>query len=187
MNDAQVPESPAVIYHRYPMRSLVKDYVRAVAGLVIALVPLTLGQPGLFFFTVLSALAALFFFYGLRTLNQQLTAYEIRPDGLVSHGPRRRFFSWDEVSNVRLRYYSTQRDKTKRDFERGWMELKLIGPAGKLRIDSDVQGFDTIMQAVAQAVGRRRLELDETTRENLRAFEPKPKDNADEDDESRSG
>ena len=101
--------------------------------------------------------------------------------------PRRRFFAWDEVSNIRLRYYSTQRDKTKRDFKRGWMELKLIGPAGKLRIDSDVQGFDTIMRAVSQAVGRRRLELDEMTRENLRAFAPEPSDTADGGDESRSG
>lgn len=176
-----------MMYHRYPMRSLLMDYVRAIAGLAIALVPLTLGQPGPFFFTLLAALAALFFFYGLRTLNQQLTAYEVRPDGLVSHGPRRRFFSWDEMSNVQLRYYSTQRDKTKRDFKRGWMELKLMGPAGKLRIDSDVQGFDAIMRAVAQAVGRRRLELDETTRENLRAFAPEPTDTADGDDESRSG
>lgn len=160
-----------MIYHRYPMRSLAWDYCRAGIGMAIPLVPLILGQPGPFFFTLLAALAALFFFYGVRTLNQQLTAYEILPDGLACHGPRRRMFRWDELSNVRLRYYSTQRDKTRRDLKRGWMELKLTGPAGNLRIDSEVQDFETILTAVAQAVAQRRMELDETTQENLRVFD----------------
>ena len=176
-----------MIYHRYPLRSLMWDYCRAGFGMAIPLIPLILGQPGPFFFTLLATLAALFFFYGLRTLNQQLTAFEILPDGLASHGPRRRMFRWDELSNVRLRYYSTQRDKTRRDLKRGWMELKLAGPAGNLRIDSEVQGFDAILKAVAEAVTQRRMELDETTQENLRVFEQTPADSAPGGDGSGSG
>jgi hypothetical protein len=166
-----------MIYHRYPMRSLVRDYIRAAIGFLVGVVPLTLGNPGLFFTIVLGALAAMFLGYGVRTLVMQLTAFEVRPDGLAVHGPRRRFFAWDDLREVRLRYFSTQRDKQRRDLESGWLELKLTGPAGKLRIDSELMGFPMILEAVARAAETRALALDETTAENLQAFRQKLSEN----------
>jgi len=118
-----------MMYHRYPLRSLMWDYVRASAGFLIAAVPIVIGDPGTFFFIALSILAALFFGYGLRTLRLHLTAYEIRPDGIVSHGPFKRFHAWDTLSRIHLRYYSTTRDKNRRDLKRGWLELKITSPA----------------------------------------------------------
>jgi hypothetical protein len=162
-----------MIYHRYPMRSLVRDYIRAVGGFLVGAVPLTLGNPGTAFTILLGSLAVLFFGYGLRTLLMQLTAFEIRPDGLAVHGPRRRFFAWDGLSSVRLRYFSTQRDKERRDLKSGWLELKLTGEPGTLRVDSALEGFPAILEAVARAAEQRTLALDETTVENLKVFREK--------------
>ena len=159
-----------MMYHRYPLRSLIWDYCRASAGFLITAVPIVIGDPGSFFFVALSILAALFFGYGLRTLRLHLTAYEIRPDGIVSHGPLRRFHAWDALSHVHLRYYATTRDKNRRDLKRGWLELKIKSPAGTLRIDSEVSGFDRILDAVAAAAEKRGIEVDETTQENIKAF-----------------
>jgi hypothetical protein len=159
-----------MMYHRYPLRSLIWDYCRAGAGFVIAAVPLLLGDPGSFFTVVLFVIAVLFLGYGLRTLRQHLTAYEIRPDGILSHGPFKRCYLWDAISKVHLRYYSTTRDKNQRDLKHGWLELKIVGPAGTLRIDSEVDGFAAILDAVAKTVEARRIEVDETTQENLKAF-----------------
>jgi hypothetical protein len=159
-----------MMYHRYPLRSLFWDYCRAGLGFLIAAVPLVLGDPGSFFTVLLAILAVLFLGYGLRTLRQHLTAYEIRPDGILSHGPFKRFYAWDAISKVHLRYYSTTRDKNQRDLKRGWLELKIVGPAGTLRIDSEVNGFAAILDAASNAVEARRIEVDETTRENLKAF-----------------
>ena len=157
-------------YHRYPLRSLIWDYVRAIAGFLIAIVPLTFGAPGIIFLVFLLALAALFAGYGLRTLRQQFTAYEIVPEGIVSHGLVKRFHEWAKTSKVQLRYYSTSRDKSKRDLKRGWMELKLVSDAGTLRIDSDVEGFDEILEATSTAITDNKIEVDETTEENFKAF-----------------
>lgn len=159
-----------MIYHRYPLRSLIWDYGRALLGLLIALVPLLLGNPGNVFFVILTLLALLFIGYALRTLRMQLTAYEVRPEGIVVHGPIKRFQHWDKLSALRLRYFSTTRDKSRRDLKRGWLELTLTGPAGKTRIDSGVEGFEAILDAAAQAAETHGIAMDETSEENLKAF-----------------
>lgn len=159
-----------MIYHRYPARSLMWDYCRAAAGLLIVGTPLVLGGPGVFLTLLLGTVFGLFFFYGLRTVNQHMSALEIREDGIMNHGPRKKFFGWDDLSDVRLRYYSTTRDKARRNLDSGWMELKLAGPAGQLRIDSEISDFGKILDAVAAVIERRQLELDETTRENLNVY-----------------
>ena len=138
--------------------------------MLIAVVPLLLGSPGIVFLVLLLALAALFLGYGLRTLRMQLTAYELRPDGIASHGPLRHFHRWDQISQIQLRYYATTRDKSRRDLKRGWLELKIISPAGTMRIDSGVEGFGIILDAVSEAAERNNIELDETTEENLKVF-----------------
>ena len=50
-------------------------------------------------------------------------------------------------------------------------------------IDSEIEGFETILTAVAAAVERRHMELDETTQENLAAYFRKDED----DDGSEAG
>jgi hypothetical protein len=178
-----------MVYHRYPPRKLIREYVTAAIGFTVVVVPIVFGGPGPFFFAVLSAVAALFFVYGVRTLALQLTAYELRTDGIASHGPRRRFFAWADITGIRLRYYSTQRDKSQRDLKSGWLELRITGPAGKLRIDSTVSGFDEILVAAADAARARQLELDEMTKENLTAFQegksPPPPESGVSDDDMR--
>ncbi len=159
-----------MMYHRYPLRSLIWDYCRTGAGLAIALVPLLLGKPGSVLSTLLIILTLLFLGYGLRTLRQHMTAYEIMPDGIASHGPVRRFYPWDAISRIHLRYYSVARDKNRRDLKHGWLELKITTRVGKLRIDSEVEGFPAILDAVASAAAERQIDIDETTAENLKAF-----------------
>jgi hypothetical protein len=159
-----------MIYHRYPLRSLIRDYVRAAAGFLIAAVPLVLGQPSGIFFVLLTALALLFLGYGMRTLGLQLTAYELRPGGIACHGPRRRVHDWDKVSAMRLRYYSTVREKNRRDLNHGWLELTIVSPAGKTRIDSEVGDFGAILEAAARAADTHDVAMDETTVENFKAF-----------------
>ncbi len=159
-----------MVYHRYPKRSLIRDYIRAGIGVLVGVVPLTFGNPGLFFTLLLLALAGLFLGYALRTLVMHLTAFEVRPDGLAVHGPRRKIFTWNGMNGVQLRYFSTQRDKERRDLKGGWLELKLAGESGVLRIDSDLEGFPVILEAIARAAEQKGLALDETTAENLAMF-----------------
>jgi hypothetical protein len=71
---------------------------------------------------------------------------------------------------MRLRYYSTARDKNQLDLKHGWLELTIVSPTGKTRIDSEVEGFDAILEAAAGAADTHDVTMDETTLENFKAF-----------------
>ena len=53
---------------------------------------------------------------------------------MVGAGKKR--MAWRDVRQVRLDYYSTRRDG-----QGGWMQMKISGPGGHIRIDSALDGF----------------------------------------------
>jgi hypothetical protein len=71
---------------------------------------------------------------------------------------------------MRLRYYSTVRDRSQHDLKRGWLELTIVSPTGKTRIDSEVEDFEAILEAAAKAADTYDIRMDETTEENFKAF-----------------
>ena len=81
------------------------------------------------------------------------------------HGLIRRRLPWAELTRCTLGYYSTRRNR-----EGGWMQLTLACGGRRLRIDSQIEGFETILRRVARAAAERGIALDRTTVENLRAL-----------------
>ena len=152
--------------HRYPPRAVLLDYLYSGLGLLFTLGPLGLAASGGPAAWVLGALAALFAVYGVRTLLRHRTWLSVSEDGITVHGLVRRHLPWERLTRCTLGYYSTRR---KRD--RGWMQLTLKAGRRSLRIDSQIEGFNTIVRRAAHAATARGIALDHTTRENLRALE----------------
>ena len=152
--------------HRYPPRAVLLDYLYSGLGLLFTLGPLGLAASGGPAAWVLGALAALFAVYGVRTLLRHRTWLGVNEDGITAHGLLRRHLPWERLTRCTLGYYSTRR---KRD--RGWMQLTLKAGRRTLRIDSQIEGFNTIVRRAAHAATARGIALDHTTRENLRALE----------------
>ena len=99
---------------------------------------------------VLGAIAALFAFFGIRTLLRQLTRVELTETGVRTAGPLGNAIAWDELKSVELRYYSTRRDQ-----ERGWLQLKLRSARARLAFDSSLTDFVVLARrAVAEAQTR---------------------------------
>ncbi len=155
--------------HRYPVRVLRGDYVRAGVGVALTAGPLAAVGAGPWVSAVLGGLAAIFAYHGWRTWRRQGTLVEVSDTGISTSGRSRVILPWAEVSRVRLRYYSTRRDRTG-----GWMQLILDGPGGRLRIESTIDDFDVIARRAAAAAAANGLVLDDASRANFAALRLDP-------------
>lgn len=148
--------------HRYPISALRGDYARAGLGLALTLGPAAMVQPGSGALWVLGPLALLFAVFALRTLGRQLAVVELGPDGVSVSGLGRSSLRWDEIRSLRLDYYSTRGDRTG-----GWMQLTAKGPTGKIRVDSALEDFVSVVRAASDAARKAGLEVSEATQANL--------------------
>ena len=153
----------AMKIYGYPLDAVRADYLRAGLGLGLCGLPLATTDLPLAITAILILAAILFALYGLRTVQQQSMSLSVTGDAIETSGWRRVRLAWNELSRVSLAYYSTRREGGE-----GWMQLRLGGNGGTLRIESTLDGFDTIARKAIQAAAANGLELDRTTRANLR-------------------
>lgn len=151
--------------HRYPSRAVFSECACAALGLLFALGPFAVAPPLAPVAGVLAALAALFAAFGARALLRHRTCLHLSARGLTVDGPLPRHLPWARLTRCSLGYYSTRRDR-----RGGWMQLKLEAQARRLRIDSRIEGFETIVRRAADAARARGLAFDPATVENLRAL-----------------
>jgi len=151
--------------HRYSASSMAADHCRAGIGLLATAGPLAFLGPIKGLVYVLAPLTLLFGIFAARTLVRQLTAYDVTDAGLRVSGPMRFELPWSDVSEVRLRYYSTRRDR-----DGGWMQLWIRGTGRSVRLDSTVEGFSDIVARAVGEAARRDVALSGATLDNLRAL-----------------
>jgi hypothetical protein len=149
--------------HRYPPRALAADYGRAVLGIMVTATPLALVEAGRTVTAVLVALTVTFVLYAVRTACRGATRVWVDDEGIATRGVRRTRLSWRDITGMRLHYYST-----KRDGRAGWMQLRLSGPAGAMRIESSLDGFVDIVRRAYAAARSRGIALNPATAANLR-------------------
>lgn len=151
--------------HRYARQGLYGDYARTAAGLALTLGPLAItGATGIGAY-VLVALAAVFALFGLRTLARQRAEVVLDAEGVSTAGMRRASVRWQELRSVKLAYFSTRRDR-----QRGWMQLTLRGDTGAVRVDSGLEGFEALVARAAQALNDSRLRVSDTSAANFAAY-----------------
>lgn len=152
--------------HRYRGQALAADYMRAVAG-AGATGGLAAFANALPVWTyVLSGLALMFLAYGVRTVVRQFTTIECTEAGLAASGLRPVAIAWKDVRDVRLRYYSTRRDRSA-----GWLQLTVAGPQGAIRLDSNLEGFSSVAARALRAAEDNGLQLGPDTQANASGLE----------------
>ncbi len=150
---------------RYPLGNLIPDYVRAVLGFGLLLVPFVYSFGAHWLISLLLAgLLALFGSFGVTTAMRQFSTVLADEHGLRLQGPRPVALPWAEISEVDLRYFSTRRDR-----EKGWYQLKVSGSGGQIKADSNLEDFDALLRQLAAAVTRHGLPLSSIARENFQA------------------
>jgi len=150
---------------RYPFSTLAADYARAAAGLALTALPLSVLDVHPVVGWTLAAMAALFLAFLLRTAERQMTAVSFDGEGVSVAGWRRRSVAWRELSDLRLAFYSTRRDKAK-----GWMQLTVKGGGRALTVESTLDGFDELAEQAAGAAFRNGVAMSDATLGNLAAL-----------------
>lgn len=151
--------------HRYPFSEIGADYLRSAAGLALTAGPVLFAELLPAFTIILGALALLFAGYGLRTYWRQRTAVEVSDEALRTLGPFGKTVPWAALDEVRLRYFSTRRDRTK-----GWMQLTVKGQNATIHLDSTLESFEDVARRVVSAAEQHGIQLGEATLSNLQAL-----------------
>lgn len=150
---------------RYHARAINGDYARAGVGLALTLGPLlATGATGAAAY-VLGVLAALFFVFGLRTWHRHRMTVHVDDQGVSTHGIWRATVRWQAVTRVKLSYFSTRRDRQK-----GWMQLMLRGDGATIRLDSELGDFDAVVGHTAHMLNARGLAVSEASAANFASY-----------------
>jgi len=154
--------------HRYPRGGLLRDGLRAACGLALCAWPVAVTSVGPVWASILAAFALLFAVYGLRAALRSVSRICLDDVGIWSKGPFPTAIRWDELTAMKLGYYSTRREG--RGGRGGWMQLRLAGGGKRLRIDSSLEGFGDIVVRAARIARRNGIEMAPATEENLRSL-----------------
>ncbi|RED51334.1 hypothetical protein [Aestuariispira insulae] len=149
----------------YSKKSIQLDFLRAGAGLACTLLPLALVGPLVWVGWICAALAFIFALYGVRTYYRARTVARLEQDGLYWRDWREKQILWEKLNKLKLRYYSTQRNR-----ENGWFQLQLETDSERIKLDTNLEEFDRILATAFRAAQGHKLSLDTATRENLIAL-----------------
>ena len=147
----------------YPVSNLWPDYLRAALGFGLTLLPMPYAINGnILVMIIVFGLSALFLSFGISTFIRQKSVVATSDQGIWIEGPRSKAIKWDEVSEVDLRFFSTRKDR-----EKGWLQMKISGPNTKIKADSNLDDFDGLLQTVVKAIARHDLTVSPIGRENF--------------------
>jgi len=151
----------AHLEHGYPARTAYIAGLRALAGITGSVV-LWIIAGGLTIALISSAGIAVFAVYGVIAVIRAKEVLVLSDAGIDVHGWRRRNIQFDKLSAVRLAYYSTRRDG-----EKGWMEMTVRAGGQRVVVESEISGFDRIAEAVFAAATSRNIELSAVSQRNF--------------------
>lgn len=150
---------------RYPVSSLVYDYLRGILGLGISVVIMqSIGTDTPVFWVILG-LAVLFLVWLANTALRNVSRIRFDEEGLRSMPWPKKSIAWSGLEEMALRYYSTKRKR-----KDGWMTLTLKSGKEKIDIESTLPHFADIVARAAYAAKQANLQLDQITIDNMDAI-----------------
>lgn len=166
----------------YPKDRLRDDFIKAGGGLLVAvlLIAFVPGSPVAYGLAAISAGAgawlgreALRRRYVLMRVDEKGVHAVMRAPGIVMALFRREtFIAWDDLKQLKLRWYATRRDRSQGFFE---LTLRSEGPRpARLVVDDRLNDFLRLLREAEKAARRNLLMLDEATAHNLAGASPAP-------------
>lgn len=158
-------DASANAWQAYPRDVLLWDFARAGGGAAVCLLALLIADILPWLAWLFLAGLALFAVFALRTALRWKTRYRLTENGVEAAGPFARGLAWDDLTKVKLRYYSTKRNR-----QGGWFVLTLKGKGRALSLEFSLPEFVSFSQQAVRAAGAKGLKLDGATADNLAAL-----------------
>ncbi len=160
---------------RYPLSSLIGDYIRSAAGVAIGLGVLIAVAPSPAILAVFGSILLLFSVFGLRTIERQILQVAVSDHEICWRGFRRKTLAWSDLEQLKLRFYGTRRQRRNEgtggsEGGGGFLQLTLKGAGTRIAFESSVQGFEMIAWRAAKAMRDNKFSLDPTSAGNLLAI-----------------
>lgn len=146
----------------YPLPALLGDYARGGLGFALTGGPVLFVDMARVVFWIFAVVAAVFAAFLVRTAMRHRTVLTVDDTGVATGPPLAKTVPWDALDQVKLRYFSTRRDK-----ENGWMQLTLRGGGKTISAESSLTDFDRLAERVAGEALARGVDLDDLTRSNF--------------------
>lgn len=151
--------------HLYPLGRLYSDYSRAGLGVALSVLALASFEPGTAFSLLFAIVVGLCLYWLGRTWEIQRTVVTVDDQTVTVKGLNSVTIEWAEVSSMTLAFFSSRSDKSD-----GLMRLTLEAGDRKVKIDSRIHDFLSIVRRAAQTIGENNLRIDGITRANLQAL-----------------
>lgn len=150
---------------RYPFRTLIGDYLRALGGLGIGVAALTAGPANDFLLVLFIGLIVLFALFGLRTLQRNLTEVALSDQGVACRDLRTRTIYWKDLERLKLRFYGPRR-RAAHD-RNSFLQLTLGGSGRSLTLESSLEDFTLLAWRAAKAARENAVSIDPASAGNL--------------------
>ena len=147
---------------RYSTKSLNADILRAIIGFVLCICPVILIVAEPLINLILLSSSLLFLIFGIRAWLRRRVRIYCKETEIIIKGPISRSLKWDELSSLKLSYFSTRRNK-----KDGWMQLKLEGKSKKITIESNLEKFVEICSRAYQAANNNKIAITKTSERNF--------------------
>lgn len=154
--------------YRYPPSAILGDYLRAATGLAVGIGVLATVAISTVILIVFGGLTVIFLLFGLRTLQRHLTEITLNQDGIFRSDLYSQTLRWQDLQQLRLRYFGTHRQH--RNGSGGFMQLSLKGKGRRMKIESDLEGFEDVTRLAAAAARTNGVSLDPASAGNLLAM-----------------
>ncbi|MEM7169136.1 MAG: hypothetical protein AAF530_03150 [Pseudomonadota bacterium] len=157
--------------YRYPVRSLMGDYLRAAMGLGVGLTALLSLPASWVTGVIFGSLTAIFLIFGLRTAYRHHLTVSLDERGVICGNPhfailsREKSLAWSALSEFRLRYFGNRR--LSRSRAKGFYQLSLKGGGVSMMFDSHLEDFDELVRLCFHVARHHGLPLDSATAANL--------------------
>ncbi len=96
---------------------------------------------------------------------RQFSTLVVDNQGIRVIGPRPQAVEWQELSVVRLKFFSTWRDR-----KSGWMQLSVKGKGGVILVDQALGDFQQLADIVFMVARNQGLSFDRNTRQNAESL-----------------
>lgn len=160
--------TPLPVEARYPWSQVRGEIIKAAIGMAFCLGFVAVVQPAAWLAWVLVALAAMFALYLWQQVLRTSLRFRLDDAGVTRHGrgggPRT--LAWSALDDFRLNFYAHGRKA-----RQGTLAVVLHQGKLRLKADSNLDHFPTLLQRAARAARENGLELHPTTVANLEQLE----------------